>query len=586
MTRQKTQNIHLLITLLLIVAGSAGFYHAYQANTELTPVLPPLAAEKNLKRWLQEDTTLLQTDRPLNHLNTIQQIYARTGYRLLWVKNYKLDKSGQQLLQQLSETSADQLYDYAYHLTYIQQKLRSLPTRPKEATSLDIRLTDAFIAYADDVLSTRLHPSSLSIYPNGLTPVAYGDMQSRATRDTDHRHNNIVDLISENVHQRTLSKVLNNMTPPHPAYQKLRQALSFYQDLSQNQAWQRLPDGPTLVAGMQHPQVPHLRKLLHLYGDYPLKRGFFSDWFNRETKLTDTEDLYFDTELEASLKQFQQRHGQKIDGKAGPVTRALLNTSPSYRIRQIALNMKRWRELPRDLGKRHIWVNMTNYQLQLFNGDNEELAMKVIIGKAQRQTPVMQESINTVVLNPHWNVPRRITLQDILPKAKRDHSYLTQRNIRIYENWISNTPVPAEQIDWAQMNRRHFPYRLRQDPGPDNALGSIKFVLPNDESIYLHDTSHPELFAKEQRALSSGCIRVEKPLVLAKALLKNSPWDDNQLQKILDAGKTRYLKVPHKIPTYLFYATAWVDEQGQLQLRDDIYDHDRPVKRTQSHIRL
>lgn len=582
MTSKASPQRPTLIVVLLILLGSGTFYTAYQANTELTPLLPPLAAQKNLKRWFFEESTLLLDDLPLNHFHTVNKIYARTNYKLLWLNNYELAPTGELLLQQLQETSADQIYDYQYHLTYIQQRLHHLQTLPKEATALDILLTDAFVSYAEDVLSEKLLPSLMTHLPKGLRPVAYQDPFDSQGID----HDNIIRLLGQNHTSGALTKVLHSMTPTHQDYDRLRDAMEHYQKLAQSGEWQPLPDGPSLVLGQRGPQIGHLRRLLTQYGDFPVRRGLIEQWFADDTPLSEKQANTFDLELEKSLKQFQARHGQKADGKAGRITRRLLNTPPSYRIKQIALNMKRWRELPKDLGERYIWVNMTNYRLQLINRGAVEMNMKVIIGKSRRRTPVMQESISTVVLNPYWNVPRRITVVDILPKAQEDLNYLRERNINIYENWTSNEPVPLESIDWDNMSRRNFPYRMRQDPGHNNALGAVKFVIPNDESIYLHDTSNPELFDLDRRALSSGCVRVEQPLELARAILKGGRWTNEKIQQTLDSGETRYLRVPKKIPTYLFYATAWVDNQGHIQFRDDIYQRDRAVNLADKRITL
>jgi len=589
MTSKASTQRPTLVAVLLVVLGSGAFYAAYQANNELTPLLPTLAAQKNLKRWFFEDSELLLSDAPLNHFHTVNKIYARTDYQLLWMKNYELAPTGKLLLQHLQETSADQIYDYQYHLTYIQQRLHHLQTLPREATALDILLTDAFVSYAEDVLSEKLLPSLMTNLPKGLRPVAYHDNfayngQLGSNQQVDH--DNIIRLLGQNHSPSALTKVLHGMTPAHRDYERLRIAMEQYQQLAQSGEWQPLPDGPSLVLGMRGPEIGHLRKLLTQYGDYPLKKGVIAQWFADDTPLTEAQANTFDEELDQSQKQFQARHGHEADGKAGRITRRLLNTPPSYRIKQIALNMKRWRELPKDLGKRHIWVNMTNYTLKLMNRNAGELEMKVIIGKSRRKTPVMQESISTVVLNPYWNVPRSITVKDILPKARKDPSYLSQRNIHVYENWTSTEPLPLDSIDWANASWRNFPYRLRQDPGEENALGAVKFVIPNDDSIYLHDTNSPELFDLDQRALSSGCVRVEKPMELARAILRGSRWTPQKIDEALATGETRYLRVRDRIPTYLFYATAWVDDSGQVQFRDDIYQRDRLVKLADKRISL
>ncbi|GAB1258504.1 L,D-transpeptidase [Aurantivibrio plasticivorans] len=561
---------------------STGYYYVFQANARLKPVLPPLAAQRHLQQWLEQSSTELMEGEPLFHLGVVTDIYQQTDYKLLWVKNYELTEAGEALLQQLMETSADDLVNYQYHLTYIQQRLHYFPTRPKEATAIDIMLTDAFVAFAEDVLSQRLQPKNLLSFGNMLQPAMFSNEQNEnAEHYNPHReHLQIVNLITTSFEERELDKAIEAMSPSHSQYVQLREALQHYQDIAQKNVWRPFEKTPTLRPGDRHPQIEQLRKLLTAYGDYPEPQhntGF--NWFKDNTAPTVEDPEFFDDHLAKSLAFFQSRHGHKPDGILGNGTRKLLNISPNYRIKQIAYNMKRWRQLPNNLGEKYIWVNMTDYQLDVIQRGKSILNMKVIVGKTSRRTPVMQEPVSSIVLNPMWNVPRRIMVQDILPKARKDPSYLKQRNIRILNGWQEETEVPIDQLDLNNMSLRSFPYRLQQAPGKDNALGRVKFVIPNDYSIYLHDTNSPELFNQDYRALSSGCIRVEHPLVLAETLLKGkSGWDRDKIDDVLQSGKTTYVKLPENIPTYLAYWTSWVDTDGRVQFRDDIYREDEALR--------
>lgn len=565
---------HTLLCTLIVTIGLAALYSAFLLSQKIQPVLPPLAAQRNLQHWLHDNTEQLMLNEPLYHLNTVTEIYQRTNYQLLWFNNYQLSAAGQQLLQQIGETSADELRDYHYHSTYLHQRLHNLQTLPKEATALDILLSDAFISYAHDVLNDNLLPDVIEgnpfprnpLLPSEFRPVAY-QPKSRVINHLNVQQSDIVDLITDNRDPERLQEVLTRMTPAHNEYHQLRHTLNFYREILNKNEWQSIPRGPKLKQGNKHAQIPLLRQQLALYGDLDSHH--------------DLQSIHFDADTSEALAQFQRRNGKLGTGILDKNTRKLLNIPPSQRIKQLALNMKRWRQLPTDLGERYIWVNLTNYQLQLINQEQVELEMRVIVGKSYRQTPVLQEFIRTVVLNPTWNVPRRITLYDILPKAKKDPAYLSDRNIHVLKNWDSDTPVPLEDIDWANAGPRNFPYRLKQSAGEDNALGIVKFVIPNDLSIYLHDTNNRELFKRDMRSLSSGCVRVEKPIELAQALLKGKPgWDDSKLQQTLDSKKTTYVRLPENIPTYLMYWTAWVDNSGDIQFRDDIYKHDQAHFRT------
>lgn len=564
--------VQLIIAAVLCACCTAGLYLALEATARQKPVLPPLAAQRNLELWLDQHQAQLPLSEPLYHAQTVSRIYQQVGHQTLWLDDYQLSSAGQQLLQQLRETSADEILDYRYHLTYIQQRLHNLSSTPKDVTAIDLLLTDAFISYAEDVLGDNLLPEQLYLNyrkPGSATPVSQ-------TQSNTPDHSDIVKLIHDNQAPWQLHDVLESMAPPHPAYSQLRQAMERYRKLLASEEWQPLAAGPTLKPGMKHAQVVPLRNLLRLLGDYPPHNDNRNFWGLLPVSEPELEhELLFDDTLKQAVERFQYRHGKTIDGAVGPETRRLLNIHPSYRIKQIALNMKRWRQLPKDLGDRYIWVNLTDYRLQLIREQSVEMEMKVIIGKRYRRTPVMWESIRSLVLNPTWNVPYRIARYDILPQIKKNPNYLKDRNIKVIKSWQDSTVLDPDSIDWSQYNARNFPYRFQQDAGNTNALGTIKFVIPNDDAIYLHDTSHPELFSKEDRALSSGCVRVEHPLALANALMQgNKHWDHQRIANTLEKGKTTYVKLPEAIPTYLLYWTTWVDQHGILQFRDDIYQRD------------
>lgn len=578
--------LSLLCSLILLAACGVGYYYVFQAHSQLKPLLPPLAAQRHLESWLEQTPADLMAKEPLFHLGLVTDIYRRSNYQLLWLDNYELNKAGKTLLQHLHETVADELIDYHYHQRYLQQRLHHLPARPKDATAVDILLTDAFIAYAEDVFNKKLLPQQLTQEQTSTAqPVGLNGLSRNHQHQSNHNHHPaIVSLLSDNTSVFALNTAISKLRPQHSAYEKLRHALAQYKTIAASGEWRPLTGKTTLKPHQRYEDIPHLRQLLHLYGDYPVpkKKASLFNWLSSDDENPVVEDpLLFDEELLASVKHFQRRHGLKDNGKVGKQTRKALNVSPSFRIKQIALNMKRWRQLPDELGERYIWVNLSNYHLNVIEDEKSIMDMRVIVGKQSRQTPEIFENINSIVLNPQWNVPRRIMVRDILPQVKKDPSYLTDRNIRIIDGWQNPLEIPFEQIDLTAGPLHRFPYRLQQDPGEDNALGVVKFVIPNDDSIYLHDTNNRSLFNEHYRALSSGCIRVEKPLQLAELLLQGKRgWHRNRIGDVLTEGKTTYVKLPKPIPTYLFYSTAWVDEDGYVQFRQDIYSEDAILNAT------
>ena len=296
--------------------------------------------------------------------------------------------------------------------------------------------------------------------------------------------------------------------------------------------------------------------------------------------LEGAEACLFDAGLRAAVEAFQARHGLTQDGVVGPRTLAALNVSLSARIAELRVNMERWRWLPRELGGRHILVNLPGFELTLTREDQEPLRMRVIGGRPDRSTPALRSDVRQLVLNPEWTVPRRIAVEDLLPQLQQDPLALQAKDIRVLirqdQAW---SEVDPQQVDWSTHHADDFPYVLRQAPGSGNSLGRIKFHMYNRYQIYLHDTPVRGLFRKPQRAFSSGCIRVEQPLRLAAHLFDGDAdrvgaW----LWRRIEQGDTDFLRVRPRVPVYLVYLTAWVDDGGTLQFREDIYQRNTKLR--------
>ena len=246
-------------------------------------------------------------------------------------------------------------------------------------------------------------------------------------------------------------------------------------------------------------------------------------------------------------------------------------------MRQIELNMERWRWLPQTLGERYILVNIANFALDVVERGRSVLAMRVVVGKPARRTPFFSAEMTYLVLNPHWYVPPTIAIQDKLPLIRRDPGYVSRQNFKLFRHGEGGvTRVDPRSVDWSSVSARNFPYQLRQDPGPRNALGRVKFMLPNPYHVYLHDTPARELFAKTERAFSSGCIRLESPMELAEYLLKDDPqWPRQKIVASSQRGTEQVIQLPTSIPVHLLYWSAWTNEHGVVHFRKDIYDRDK-----------
>lgn len=352
-------------------------------------------------------------------------------------------------------------------------------------------------------------------------------------------------------------------SPAPPAYGELcvlpalEKALSRYRHIDAQGGWPQVPAGPTLRAGDSTERVSFLRKRLVASGDLPEPTGLSE---------------HFDEMLTTAVQRFQARHGLTADGLVGRKTLAELNVSITERIHQLAYSLELCQPLPQLLERRHILVNIADFSLKLFEDDKLLLSMPVIVGKTYRQTPVFNGRISSLVLNPSWEVPHSIATQDILPKILKDPDYLSQLHIRVLRDWKTNAEIDPDTIDWKTLTPKRFSYRLRQDPGPVNALGRVKFLFPNPYDVYLHDTPARDLFYKDERTFSSGCIRLANPLELAVYLLKGTPLDTmDALTAAISNQKTKSIILPSPIAVHIVYMTAWVDHEGIVQFRPDIY---------------
>ncbi len=348
-------------------------------------------------------------------------------------------------------------------------------------------------------------------------------------------------------------------------FSDLSDAAFFYLSLAEGSGWQPVPAGPLLRLGDRHSQVSELRALLSLYGDLPYISGARMYAGN-----------LFDQPLHDALIRFQKRHGAKPDGILGPKTRAVLNVPPRQRALQIAVNLERQRQFRGREQSRYVQVNIPEYRLRFFDQGAEILAMKTIIGRRTRQTPMLESKIRTLVLNPSWNVPQSIAYKDILPSWQEDSDYLSKHDLRVVTGWTQpRQELAPDQVDLSRLYRGKEYLRFWQPPGEKNALGRVKFLFPNPHSVYLHDTPTRNLFENESRAFSSGCIRLEKPLQLAQTLLSSSgTLNSSSIDEILDRKQTKAIRLRQPVPLYLTYWTAWLDEDQVLNFGEDIYRQD------------
>jgi murein L,D-transpeptidase YcbB/YkuD len=452
----------------------------------------------------------------------VQSFYRARDYRLAWVADGRLSAEAEGVAHIVARASTEGLDGGRYRIDLaphaVAGAFNGAPASDADAV-FDVQLTYVFLKYAAD-LTGRFDPKAAG--PFWLTQPPPRDLASwleRALQTGQAR------------------EAFAALAPSHPIYAGLKNALARYWSIERGGGWSALPDPLVIRRGGRGPMVALLRRRLAAEGDLvPPAAG----------------SGVYDAALSAAVKRFQRRHGLAASGVLDTTTLAELNVPVQARIRQIELNLERWRWLPADLGRRYVVVNLPSFLLTAWDGERAALTMKVVTGKPDSPTPVLGDDMTTVVFSPYWNVPSTIAEDEIIPAVLRDPQYLRRHHMELVSG------------------------QIRQRPGASNALGLVKFVFPNAFGVYLHDTPDDALFARPRRAFSHGCIRVEQPVALARWVLGDLPrWTPSAIAAAMRSGRERSLALPEPIPVYVTYETVGLGEDGTVLFWPDVYGHDR-----------
>jgi L,D-transpeptidase YcbB len=368
-----------------------------------------------------------------------------------------------------------------------------------------------------------------------------------------------------------LAATLDSIEPPFGGYRRTELALTQYVDLARSDNGGQLPAlAKALDPGQEYAGMPRLVRFLRLVGDLP-----------SDAALPAANPNLYDGAVVEAVKRFQRRHGLDDDGRIGPATLKQLNVPLSDRVAQFNLTLERWRWLPEEFSAPPIIVNIPEFRLRALEADNKiALEMRVVVGKAmQTETPVFSRDMTFIVLRPYWNVPPGILRRTVIPAIKRNPNELTSKNYEIttLDGKVVTSGAVSDDV-LAQLQAGKL--AVRQKPGPNNALGLVKLMFPNEYSVYLHSTPATELFSQSRRDFSAGCIRVEKPAELTAWVLRNNPgWDLQRVQQGMQSGKDDVtVKLAKPIPVFIVYGTAIAEENGEVHFYDDIYGHDAKLK--------
>jgi len=480
--------------------------------------------------------------------------YRGRGLRPAWIAD-NLDLSdAASLLLALRRVEEDGLNPDSYHLAALQDLMsRVFRSTEKGDTAvpaetladLEMLLSDAFLLCGSHLVYGQVNPETI-----------------QSEWFVKGRYEDLVAVLERGLKTKDVGAALDSLKPTHSTYRNLKSALKRARAEVDSGARPDFVPGPKLKAGDKDPRVAALRAYLKASGDL--------------TQSDDNAADLFDPELELAVKRLQRRHGLEVDGVVSPETEAAMAVTPEYRLRQVRANLERWRWITSDLGDRYILINIADFTLHVIEGESEVMSVPVVVGRPYRRTPDFSGRMTYLEINPHWNIPPRLAREDILPKVKADPDYLNAQGIRIFRDWGAGAPeINPDSIDWSSVDAAGLAYRFQQKPGPLNALGQIKFIFPNKFDVYLHDTPAKEHFKKAVRDFSSGCIRVARPLDLAGYLLKgDSAWDEAKLRQAIQSGATWTIPLKAPINVHVLYWTAWMDGDGRIHFRQDIYGRD------------
>ncbi|MBD2785333.1 L,D-transpeptidase [Xenorhabdus sp. DI] len=501
-------------------------------SSDKTIPIPPVSSIDDNRKKLQ--TWLPQQVKPI-FFERLVTLYSDNKMRLLWSDKQAIKEFEDQLLE----------ISLAGFQPQFEKWLIQLHSPELSEMARDVILSDAMLGY--------LH------FINHVDKKGSSWLYSKSPYKIELPPTHLIDTWKQYINNNNVLSYITRLSPNHFGYKNMRKEM--LAQLADKNPWVEFSFKGTLRPGQNHESVVALRQIL-------VRSGVL------DSSAVNVDNKVYGKELTVAVKRFQALHGLSADGVIGKSTKAWLNTTPQIRARIMALNIQRLRIIPGDIPT-GILVNIPDYSLFYYLDGKEVLNSKVVVGRPSRKTPIMSSELNNVVINPPWNVPTSMTRKDIAPRAMRDPSYFRTRGYTVFSGWSHDAKViDPSSINWSVITPNNFPYRIRQAPGPTNSLGRFKFNMPNSEAIYLHDTPNQASFSREMRAVSSGCVRVNKAPELANMLLGDAGWNKTKVTGSLKTWSTKYVNIPKKIPVFLYYQTAWVDEGGKPQYRDDIYDYD------------
>jgi murein L,D-transpeptidase YcbB/YkuD len=472
--------------------------------------------------------------------NPISVFYTKREFEPFWIRNQKKLKS---LTTIIGEAELHGLPSSRYPFDELSQAI--FESDPSQQAKLELMATEAFLLFAQDVSGGILNPSMID-----------------ANINVSPRRKEAGTLLSALTESLNINLFFGNLFPKSNEYKSLRDELKNLREASLNRSWGDLvPTDAVLAVGMTHDNVPFLRKRLSKMG-YPVYK---------------VHSRLFDEQLNDSVKRFQEYHGLNPDGVFGKRSIEAINVPAKTRLMQVLVNLERMRWNNEDRGAEYVLVNQPNFHAYFKSGNEKVWESRVVIGLPSNQTAEFNDTMTHMVVNPTWHVPKSIAVEEYLPLIQSDPNFLTDNEMVLMVRG-TDTIIDSNLIDMQAFTPDNFPFLIKQIPSNINALGLVKFMFPNKFSIYMHDTPMKDLFFKDERTFSHGCIRLQEPFQFAYSLLREQEVNpESKFQEVLEKAEETYINLSRKIPVYITYRTAFFDEFGQIHYRADIYGRDALV---------
>jgi murein L,D-transpeptidase YcbB/YkuD len=494
----------------------------------------------------------------IDYRPSLLKFYEPTEYAPAWVQSSQPIPQALSLIGFFKDAGKKGLDPEDYDASRWDERVRALQGSPNSAavSRFDVAFTVCAMRYISDLRIGRINPQHFKF---GLS--------------VEQKKYDLAQFLRDRiVSTPNPGAALDEVEPPFAGYRRTEQALARYIELASSDDGEKLPDvAKPIEPGQSYAGIPRLTRLLRLLGDLPPDAPPFSD------------PQIYGGPLVDAVKSFQRRHGLDADGRLGPATIKQLNVPLRDRVLQLQLTLERWRWLPAEFSAPPIIVNIPDFRLRALDENNKvAMDMRVVVGKAMRtQTPVFARDMTYVVLRPYWNVPPSILRSEIVPAIQRDRGYIARKNYEVatHDGKVVTSGNISDDV-LAQL--RAGKLMVRQKPGPNNALGLVKLIFPNQHNVYLHSTPSQSLFSRSRRDFSHGCIRVEKPAELAAWALRNNPgWTLERVQQGMQSGKDNVtVNVVKHIPVFIVYGTALTYENGEVHFSDDIYGHDASLAKS------